>query len=433
MKSKKLIWKLLFEFTLCTLLTAFIVASKVPPLLTVFWLIVLPLSFAMRLNRYILHPLKDLMDVADTIAHRDNSARMPVNQKWQISLLAEFVNYSLDKMMQTIENERDSRERLHLILSSIEDALWVQSYDGKINLCNPIFKVLFPQYEPGAFCWEVIQVPEILRIVQEISQGENPRLAEITMDNHHYLISASVNQETKEAIFILQNIDALKTTEKIKKDFALNVAHELRTPLTAIKGFVDILQEEEPENRYLNIIQRHSARLIALVSDLEELARLERAPQLDIQDISISTFLQNIGSIFERNFKHKGLSFQLDIKPPDLRAKLDPYKMEQVFINLIDNALRYTKAGGIVVTAYAAKQELIFEVSDTGPGIPAEHLDRIFERFYTGDASRSREHSGTGLGLAIAKHIVASHQGSISVKSTLGQGSCFCIRIPQDA
>jgi two-component system, OmpR family, phosphate regulon sensor histidine kinase PhoR len=433
MKQKRLIWKLLFEFALCTAFTAFIVAADLPRYLTMLWLVVFPVVFAFRLNRYILHPLKDLMDVADNIAHKDPDARMPIHQNWQISLLAEFVNYSLDKMSQNIARERASRDRLQMILSSIEDALWVQNSEGLIELTNPVFRELFlvAESEPKAFCWEIIRIPEILRIIQEISSKETTRISEFSMDGHDYMISGSVNKQTKDAIFILQNIDELKATQKMKRDFALNVAHELRTPLTAIKGFVDILHDEDPENRYLKIIQRHNTRLIALVSDLEELARLERSPQLDIQDISVSTFFQNIYGIYENSLNQKGLQLILDINPQGLRAKLDPYRMEQVFINLIDNALRYTKTGEIRISAAEAGDDIEFVVSDTGVGIPKQHLNRVFERFYTVDPSRSRENSGTGLGLAIVKHIVNSHQGRIRVSSSPSAGTSFNILIPQ--
>jgi two-component system, OmpR family, phosphate regulon sensor histidine kinase PhoR len=387
---------------------------------------------ARLLFEYLMRPIRSLMQVADSIASKDLTARMPENQSWEIVHLAEFSNYMLDRMAASIERHRESRDELQLILSSVEDALWVQDTEGRIELCNPVFEELFPlaQASGQVFCWEVIRERELLRMIKEVSEEEKARISEITLNEHTYLLSASLNREAGKLIFILQNIDDIKATEQMKKDFALNVAHELRTPLTAIKGFVDIVTEDYPQNRYLSIIQRHTDRLIALVGDLEELARLERAPRLDLQDICLKTFFTNIQSIFENSLKEKGLALTLNIDPPQLRAKLDPYKMEQVFINLIDNAIRYTMSGGIHIHARQQDAELIITVKDTGKGIPATQVSRVFERFYTVDQSRSRSTGGTGLGLAIVKHIVVSHGGRISLESALGEGSCFRIVIP---
>ncbi|HPI25637.1 MAG TPA: ATP-binding protein, partial [Candidatus Cloacimonadota bacterium] len=146
---------------------------------------------------------------------------------------------------------------------------------------------------------------------------------------------------------------------------------------------------------------------------------------------SLSTFLGNIAGIFEAALNEKNLYLKIQIEPQDLRAKLDPYRMEQVMVNLIDNAIRYTVNGGITLTARREDQELIIIVKDSGKGIPKEQLARVFERFYTVDHSRSRSTGGTGLGLSIVKHIVLSHQGKIDLDSDLGKGSSFRISIPQ--
>ena len=323
---------------------------------------------------------------------------------------------------------------MQMILSSIEDALWVQDKAGKVELANSVFAKLFPLYEQEhkVYCWEIIREPELLRIIKDISEGDKPRMMEIKLGTSEYLLSASIASDADKAIFILQNIDNLKATEKIKKDFALNVAHELRTPLTAIKGFVDILADDaKPESlRYFSIIQNHTTRLIALVSDLENLAKLEQAPRLDLQDVSMKTFLKNIYSIYETTFQERGLSFAIEVEPDNLRTRMDPFRMEQVFINLIDNALRYTSEGGVRISVAKKGTQVRIIINDTGAGIDQVHLPRLFERFYTVDHSRSRNTGGTGLGLAIVKHIVQSHGGSVSVSSTVGSGTTFTIELP---
>lgn len=389
---------------------------------------------AFILHRKIVKPIRELTQVADLMTKWDSKARMPTGQNWEISRLAEFSNLMLERMRLSIERYRENRDELQLILSSIEDALWVQDTSGKIELSNPVFKRLFllHEEEQNAYCWEVIREPGILRIIQEISTGQTPRISEVSLENVQYLISASVNKEAGKVIFIMQNIDDIKAAERMKKDFIMNVAHELRTPLTAIHGFAEVLSDETDimRMRYLNIIKSHTERLINMVSDLEDLTKLERAPKLDIQDVNLTTFIQNIHSLYETRLAEHKLNLDIHINPPNLRASFDPYRMEQVMINLLDNALRYTKQGGIIINLHKENGQLIIEISDTGSGIEEKHLSRVFERFYTVDQSRARSRSGTGLGLAIAKHIVQSHGGNISVTSTHGKGTTFLIQLP---
>ncbi|MCB5267311.1 MAG: ATP-binding protein [Candidatus Cloacimonetes bacterium] len=432
MKQKSILPLLGLMFSAVALIAFVIARMNLALYLSLLIIFVMGLIFAWLLLHYIRRPIHNLMHVADQIASKDLSARMPVNQGWEIARLAEFSNYMLDRMAASIERFKESRDGLKLILSSIEDALWVQDLSGRIELFNPVFAHLFPLADAQQpYCWEVIQDSDLLSRIKEISDQEKARLSEITINEHNYLLSASLNREAEKIIFILQNIDSIKAAEKMKRDFALNVAHELRTPLTAIKGFVDVVREDLPNNRYLDIIHKHTQRMIALVADLEELARLERVPQLDIQDICLKTFFANILSIYETTLKEKGLDLKLRLDPPDLRALFDPYRMEQVIVNLIDNAIRYTMSGGIEISAYHENTNLVLSVADSGKGIPQALIPRVFERFFTVDQSRSRQTGGTGLGLAIVKHIVVSHGGSIKLESELGIGSKFWIYLPQ--
>jgi len=432
LKQKSILPLLGLMFSAVALIAFVIARMNLALYLSLLIIFVMGLIFAWLLLNYIRRPIHNLMHVADQIASKDLSARMPVNQGWEIARLAEFSNYMLDRMAASIERFKESRDGLKLILSSIEDALWVQDLSGRIELFNPVFAHLFPLADAQQpYCWEVIQDSDLLSRIKEISDQEKARLSEITINEHNYLLSASLNREAEKIIFILQNIDSIKAAEKMKRDFALNVAHELRTPLTAIKGFVDVVREDLPNNRYLDIIHKHTQRMIALVADLEELARLERVPQLDIQDICLKTFFANILSIYETTLKEKGLDLKLRLDPPDLRALFDPYRMEQVIVNLIDNAIRYTMSGGIEISAYHENTNLVLSVADSGKGIPQALIPRVFERFFTVDQSRSRQTGGTGLGLAIVKHIVVSHGGSIKLESELGIGSKFWIYLPQ--
>jgi two-component system phosphate regulon sensor histidine kinase PhoR len=231
----------------------------------------------------------------------------------------------------------------------------------------------------------------------------------------------------------------MKNIQRMKKDLVLNASHELRTPLTAVKGYVETLQEgaSAEQRAYLKIIERNTDRLIHVVEDLLILSRLERGEgpaegpgREDRESIRVEDVLQNVFTIFEKTAREKGISLEARQDPglPSLTA--DPFQIEQMLINLVDNGIKYTEKGKVSVALGSAGDRYRIEVMDTGIGIPEEHLPLIFERFYVVDKSRSRKLGGTGLGLSIVKHIVQAHGGTISVASRLGQGTTFMIELP---
>jgi two-component system phosphate regulon sensor histidine kinase PhoR len=207
----------------------------------------------------------------------------------------------------------------------------------------------------------------------------------------------------------------------------------LRTPLTAIKGFVETLEEDiDDKNRnYLSIIRRNTDRLINIVEDLLVLSQLEeKGAALHLDEIDLTKIIEQIHRIFELKLKEKNLSFTLESKNDIPLITADAFQLEQVFVNIIDNAVKYTERGGIRVILEHRNNQVIIEIEDTGIGIPQEHLSRIFERFYVVDASRSRQLGSTGLGLSIVKHIILLHNGTLEVESTLGKGTKFSITLP---
>jgi two-component system phosphate regulon sensor histidine kinase PhoR len=225
----------------------------------------------------------------------------------------------------------------------------------------------------------------------------------------------------------------MKMLERMKKDFVVSVTHELRTPLTAIKGFVETMEEEADKEKqnYLRIIKRNTDRLVRIVNDLLSLSEMEEKGVLvEREEVNLKESVENILKIFEHEAKEKKLYLKLhaDEKLPLIHA--DSFRLEQTFINLIENALKYTEKGGVTIVLKTKDKEAVIEVRDTGIGISAEHLPRIFERFYTVDKAHSRRLGGTGLGLSIVKHIVLLHGGTIEVKSDLGLGTTFTVTLP---
>ncbi len=368
------------------------------------------------------------------LAEGDHSQRIPALELAEFDRLGRELNQALAKLDGTIGHLAVHREELRLVLGSIEDVLWSQNYEGKLVWANEPFAALFPAYDEDRQqkYWEVIRAPELLDWIKTAAEPGPVTSSGILLEGHSYILSVSRNDQARRLLFVLRNIDAIEQTAQMKKDFIVNLAHELRTPLTAIKGFTEAMQDHpgQDHTRQLRIIHNHTQRLIHLIQDLEQLIRLESVSGLETQDISLETFFDNVRLILEPEVAAKNLYLRIEVDPSAQRLVCDPFRLEQVFINLIQNSLRYTDSGGITIRAAIVDDSMCFEVADTGKGIAETYLPRIFERFFVADPSRNKLLSGTGLGLAIVKHIVQLHHGSISVASQRGQGTAFKILIP---
>jgi two-component system phosphate regulon sensor histidine kinase PhoR len=257
---------------------------------------------------------------------------------------------------------------------------------------------------------------------------------EVEFSGRHLLCSTAFPGTSEEVVLIMHDITDIHEFEKTKHDFIVNASHELQTPLTAIKGFVETMEEEEQDEtkrHYFEIIRRHTDRLVNIVRDLLLLSRLEEMDMnLEMEEINLQAMVGDMEKLFEVRLRDRGLRLVKNIPDslPALRA--DRFKIEQMFINLIDNAIKYTDQGEITITAGLRGGSMVIEVADTGMGIAMEHIPRIFERFYVADRSHSKKAGGTGLGLSIVKHIVLLHNGSIDVESIRGKGTKFIIHLP---
>jgi len=231
----------------------------------------------------------------------------------------------------------------------------------------------------------------------------------------------------------------LERVERIRKDFVINVSHELRTPLASIQGYTETLMDgalADPDHnmRFLGIIRHNAERLARLTEDLLTLSRIEQKRQkLEFESYPVNTLLRDSLELVRPIAGKSKLELELDPAPDGTTAWCDPEAISQVLSNLLDNAMKYTSAGGrISVGARPAGRFIELYVRDTGIGIPPDDLPRLFERFYRVDKARSRELGGTGLGLAIVKHLVASHSGTIRVESQVNEGSTFFFTLPVD-
>ena len=387
---------------------------------------------AIFFSKNLSYPLKELVLAFNKLADGDFSARVIFKRRDEIGKLAESFNKMSEELKRLFDNLNLKQEELNSIISFLEEGLLVLDQKGKIILFNESFKRLVQINPEGKFWWEVLRNPKIGQLVEKAKKEKKISFQELELNEKIFLCSFVFIPSKEELIIVLHDITEFKKLEKIKKDFVVNVSHELRTPLTAIKGYVETLEEETKgsSRHYLEIIKKHTERLINIVGDLLLLSELEEKGLTSIKEkVDLEEIAKDVFKVFTQKAKEKGLKLDLICECKSV-IKGDPFKLEQMFINLIDNAIKYTEKGEVSVLLKQNDNEVIVKVKDTGIGIPKEHLNRIFERFYVIDKSRSKKLGNTGLGLSIVKHIVLLHSGRIDVKSSSDIGTEFLITFP---
>ncbi len=389
---------------------------------------------ALFLSRTLTKPIIILAKASKDVANGNFTIRTNVKTNDELESLGDSFNNMIERLESLFNQTNSQKDELNKIISSIQEGLVVIDNNGLIILSNDSFK-LITGYEAliGKHYWEVIRDNQANKTIKKMIESEINITAEIELKNDFFICSANHINDKSELVLIFNNISELKKLEYIKRDFVVNVSHELRTPLTVIKGYIETIEDdiEEKNKKYISIIKNHTNRLINIVQDLLTVSQLEDINvKLDISDIDLNSLFENLNNTFEQKLKTKNITLSIDYNNNIHGFMADAFKLEQMFINLIDNAIKYTEKGSIQISASPESDHIKFVISDTGIGIPIKDQDRIFERFYTVDKSRSRQLAGTGLGLSIVKHIVNLHRGKIFLESESDKGSRFTVLLP---
>jgi two-component system phosphate regulon sensor histidine kinase PhoR len=332
---------------------------------------------------------------------------------------------------------------LAAVLDGMAEGVWITDAEGRIRRHNQALTGMLPKGARivGQGPLALLRSPELNEAVKNACERGATTGMEVTLEEAGTprILAVQVmplGSGLPGSAAVFRDVTELRKLEKVRKDFVSNVSHELRTPITAIRGYAETLKGgalSDPQHapRMVDVILRQSERLSHLVSDLLDLSRLESGDlTLARARVSLSEVVSRALDVVGPRAANRGQAVTLEV-PEALLAIGDPHALEHVVLNLLDNAVKYTPDGGrILVQGRREGAVCILTVADSGPGMDARHLPRIFERFYRVDKGRSRETGGTGLGLAIVKHLLVAMGGEVRVESEPGKGSRFTVAVP---
>ncbi|MGL5330805.1 MAG: HAMP domain-containing sensor histidine kinase [Peptostreptococcaceae bacterium] len=405
---------------------------------------IVSLRYTISIKRY----LEKFRIAAKKVSNKEFHTRLNISAKGQLGELTNNFNDMISRMGENIEEVEYKHLQLRSILKSISHGILAIDINGNILLINEEAKKIIK-----ANSNEIVEGKNILlaikeeTLLKEISKfrGSNKNESSTIVMNDGTVYKIKVDpvylQNTVNVIIgsivNIENITEKVRLENMRSDFVANVTHELKTPLTSISGFVETLRineniDPQTRNRFLGIIESESDRLKRLIDDILFLSSIENTESRISEKINLYETFNEVKDMLMYIAKSKHINFKYEFLDESLYVISNRDYIKQIFLNLIENAIKYTSEQGEVKVIVASnKKEITLQIIDNGIGIPEEDVDRIFERFYRVDKARSRDVGGTGLGLAITKHIVKSLDGKIEVKSKLNKGSEFIVTIPK--
>ena len=417
-----------------------------PVMLTAFLGILIVMLAGILFSNHLSKRIHRMTSVAERYAREDWSEKILIDGRDELKMLATTMNQMAASLRSRIEDLESEKGKVSAILRYMNEGVIAIDPHRQIVLMNLTAEKIFgcdAAAIQGKSLIEVTRHPQIERIVDQAFKEQKTLSEEIQLSGEtRKTLRLSVVLLKERArdiagILVFHDMTELRRLENIRKEFVTNVSHELRTPLTSIKGFIETLlggalKDPSAGERFLKIVSEETDRLARLVEDILTIGEIEQKRTLMRKDrIDLASELGDILGPFKNRIEKSNLSVENRIGGKPLCVFGDKDKIHQVFVNLIDNAIKFNKPEGkIVLSSEQSPQGVMITVADTGSGIPLEAQSRIFERFFRVDKARSKDLGGTGLGLAIVKHIMEAHGGHASCQSTPGQGSSFSVFFP---
>lgn len=351
---------------------------------------------------------------------------------------------------QLVSTRADMEHHRDAVFDAMAEGVMLCELSGKVVFMNRAIRQLFriPENVPdGITLLEALRLHEVHEVFERTVKNGRTMGVELNpsaLESKHLMLNAVVVHDAsgkpEGVLLIFHDFTRLKELESARRDFVANVSHELRTPLSMIKGFVETVidhpsMDQETLTSFLGKVQKHSDRLALLIEDLLTISKLESGQAtVNLRELRLCLEISRVVGDLQRSAEKRNIEVSYSV-PKDMFVKADADLLEQILLNLIDNAVKYGKSGGKVEVRAMRNgtDQVCVSISDDGPGIPSEATDRIFERFFRVDKARSRSQGGTGLGLSIVKHIAQTLGGRVWVESELGKGSTFFFTLKSSA
>jgi two-component system phosphate regulon sensor histidine kinase PhoR len=401
-------------------------------------------------SRRITRPVVEMERIARRMSEGDFRARAPVRSTDEIGSLARALNVLAGRLRDKIDDLEHEHAKVTTVLDTMVDGVIAVDAHDDVLLLNQPARAMFgvpPERGERKPLLEVVRNADLHAIVRlargggersalsrEIALGDPPRALEV------HAMPLRLGAGPLGVVMVLHDVTELRRLERVRTEFVANVSHELRTPLTAILGYVETvlagaLDRPEDGRRFLEIVHRHSERLGRLLNELTDLSNIELGKvTLAFAPTRLAEVTESVAAILRGRAEANGVSLAVDVSPALPPAHADHDRLQQILINLVDNAIKYTPRGGrVTVAGREVDGGIEIAVTDTGIGIPPADVPRVTERFYRVDKARSSELGGTGLGLAIVKHLVQAHGGELSIASAPDRGTTVRVRLPRAA
>jgi len=407
---------------------------------TIFIIIIIMLCISVIIASFIAFSLSikitNLKNASEKLAGGDFSAKIettPHSSKDEIDLLGDSFNKMSEQIETLFSKIKEDKLKLDRIMESVNDTIVVADKSGKIIMHNGAFEKHFKNINPdNRYFWEIFRDKKLEETIKNLSyDGNSVIFSEIEYENKIYSLTASKIKTNDNSVLTFHDITAIKQMAAMKKEFVTNASHELKTPLTAISCFVENIESEDDIDaikRYTAVIKKHSERLTKIVTDLLSLSELENNKNIELVKMDLSKTVFAAADLYKNRTEQKNIKLDFTKTGNSFFINGNEFYIEQMLVNLLDNALRYTEKGTITVKLESSPDKVILTVSDTGIGIAKEHLPRLFERFYVADKARSRKSGGTGLGLSIVKYITTIHNALITIDSTVNEGTSVTVK-----
>jgi two-component system phosphate regulon sensor histidine kinase PhoR len=356
---------------------------------------------------------------------------------------------SLHQLGQRVNELATDRARTEAILSGMVEGVLVVDSEGRLRLINDAARrmLTLEDIALGRHYVETVRQPGIVQLLGAALKGGQQEPIEVPLDagsatkGATRIFRAQATPASASggggAVLVLHDISDLRRADRVRRDFVANVSHELRTPLTAVRGYVEALMEEpagsEQQMKFLEVIERHTARMERLVRDLLRLARLDAEQETaELHPCDMDALFRSVAADLSGLAERHHVRIEIAVDPDARVVHVDPTKVHDALRNLVENAVNYSPEGGrIELAARVEGGRVELSVADEGPGLPESDLGRVFERFYRVDKSRSRDAGGTGLGLSIVKHLVELHGGQVQAHNQPASGAIFTIVLPR--